>query len=53
MLSSTTFIVATVQGATAGVSVQRVVVNPVGGYFRIYLNTTATASTKVGWFAIN
>jgi hypothetical protein len=52
-LSATTFIVATVQGATAGVWVQRVVVNPSGGYFRIYLDKAATANTKVGWFAIN
>jgi hypothetical protein len=52
-LESNTFIVATVQGATADVWVQRVVVNTAGGYFRIYLNTTAAASTKVGWFAVN
>lgn len=52
-LSSATFIVATVQGSTAGVWVQRVLVNATGGYFRIYLNKTATANTKVGWFAIN
>jgi hypothetical protein len=52
-LSAATFIVATVQGATAGVWVQRVVVNPAGSYFRIYLNKGATANTKVGWFAIN
>ena len=52
-LSASTFIVATVQGATAGVWVQRVVVNPAGGYFRIYLNKAATANTKVGWFALS
>jgi hypothetical protein len=52
-LSTSSFIVATVQGATAGVWVQRVVVNPAGSYFRIYLNKAAAATTKVGWFAIN
>jgi hypothetical protein len=52
-LSASSFIVATVQGATVGVWVQRVVVNPAGSYFRIYLNKAATAATKVGWFAIN
>ena len=52
-LSSKSFIVATVQGATAGVWVQRVIVNAAGSSFRIYLNKAATANTKVGWFAIN
>jgi hypothetical protein len=52
-LSASTFIVATVQGTTAGMWVQRVQMNTAGGYFRIYLNKMATANTKVGWFAIN
>ena len=52
-LTSSTFVVATVQGSTAGVWVQRVAVTPASGYFRIYLNKTASANTKVGWFAIN
>jgi hypothetical protein len=52
-LSSKTFIIATVQGGTAGVWVQRVAVTPASGSFRIYLNKAATVNTKVGWFAIN
>ena len=44
---------ATVQGSTGGVWVQRVAVTAASGYFRIYLNKAATVNTKVGWFAIN
>jgi hypothetical protein len=50
--TSATFVVATVQGGTGGVWVQRVAVTPASSSFRIYLNKAATATTKVGWFAI-
>jgi hypothetical protein len=52
-LSSKTFIIATVQGGTGGVWVQRVAVSPTHGYIRIYLNAAVAANTTVGWFAID
>ena len=48
-----TSIIATVQGGTGGVWVQRVVVSPASGYFRIYLNKTAVPATRIAWIAIN
>jgi hypothetical protein len=52
-LSASSYVLATMQTNTPGVSVQSAVPNPAASTITIHLNTTAPAGTKVAWFVVN
>ena len=52
-LTASSLVLATIQGNFAGVQVQGVKQDAVGGTFTIYLNQAVTQKIKIGWFIVN
>jgi hypothetical protein len=52
-LSSTSYVLATLQTNAPGVYVRAAVPDPAAGTITIYLNANAPAGAKVAWFVVN
>jgi len=52
-VSSTAYVLATIQTNTPGVNVRAAVPNPAASTITIYFDATAPAGTKVAWFVVN
>src|SRR5262245_52568827 len=52
-LTSSSYVLATLQTNAPGVYVRAAVPNPAASSISIYLNSTAPAGTKVAWFVVN
>jgi hypothetical protein len=52
-MTSSSFIIATLQTNVAGLYIQAVVPNPAGSSFTIYLNKAPTKNVVVAWIAVN
>jgi hypothetical protein len=52
-LTSSSYVLATLQTHTSGLSIEAAVPSPGSSSFRIYFNKTAPSGTKVAWFVVN